>query len=63
MALKPITASTHFLIRLTPDKFPVWRQQVESTLIGLELDAFIVEDQQPPKCFLDDKKENPEFLS
>ncbi|XP_023748158.1 uncharacterized protein LOC111896396 [Lactuca sativa] len=63
MALKPITASTYFPIKLTPDKFPVWRRQVESTLIGLELDAFIVGDQKPPKSFLDDKKQNPEFFS
>ncbi|KAI3526642.1 hypothetical protein L1887_05902 [Cichorium endivia] len=65
MALKSITqitASTHFPIRLTPNNFPVWRRQVESTLIGLELDAFIIGDQQPPKRFLDDKKQNPEFL-
>ena len=60
-----ITAATHFPIRLNGNNFPVWRRQVESTLIGLELDAFISGNQQPPKQFLDDKdgpKPNPEYL-
>ncbi|GJT33879.1 retrovirus-related pol polyprotein from transposon RE1 [Tanacetum coccineum] len=60
-----ITAATHFPIRLTANNFPVWRRQVESTLIGLELDAFIIGNQQPPKRFLDDKdgpRPNPQYL-
>ncbi|KAL4580441.1 hypothetical protein LXL04_016633 [Taraxacum kok-saghyz] len=61
-----VTAATHFPIKLTANNFPVWRRQVESALIGLELDKFITGDQQPPKRFLDEKdgsKPNPEYLS
>ncbi|GKC73638.1 integrase, catalytic region, zinc finger, CCHC-type containing protein, partial [Tanacetum coccineum] len=43
----------------------IQRRQVESTLIGLELDAFIIGNQQPPKRFLDDKdgpRPNPQYI-
>ncbi|KAL4565106.1 hypothetical protein LXL04_029190 [Taraxacum kok-saghyz] len=60
-----ITASTHFPIKLTPTNFPVWRKQIESTLIGLELHHFLT-DVSPPKKLIADKDRstsNPEYLS
>lgn len=61
-----LTAATHFPIKLTSVNFPVWRKQVESTLTGLELEAFINGSHEPPKKFIEDKdgkKENLEYLS
>lgn len=63
-----VTAATHFPIKLTANNFPVWRRQVEATLIGLDLDTFIISDQPPPSKFLSDKdsstsKSNPEYLT
>ena len=59
-----ITASIHFPIKLTPTNFPVWRKQIESTIIGLELDHFLTESN-PRKQSIADKdglKSNPEYL-
>ena len=58
-----LTAATHFPIKLTSVNFPVWRKQVESTLIGLQLETFIDGSQEPPKKQIEDKdgkKTNPE---
>ncbi|KAL4566494.1 hypothetical protein LXL04_030610 [Taraxacum kok-saghyz] len=60
-----VTAATHFPIKLTANNFPVWRCQVESTLIGLDLDVYISSVQQPPKQLTTEKngsKSNPEYL-
>lgn len=57
-----VTGATHFPIELTANNFPVWRRQVESTLIGLELDTFTTGEQPDPKRLLEDKdgsKPNP----
>lgn len=61
-----LTAATHFPIKLTAVNFPVWRKQVESTLIGLELKAFIDGSCEPPKKVIEDKdgkkENNPKYL-
>lgn len=68
MASKPIvplTASTHFPIKLTSHNFPLWRKQVQSTLIGLELDHHITDTSEPPAKNIvtgDISKPNPEYL-
>nr|KAJ0204447.1 hypothetical protein LSAT_V11C500274720 [Lactuca sativa] len=57
-----VTAATRFPIKLNANNFPVWRRQVESALIELELDQFITGNQNPPKRFLEEKdgpKPNP----
>lgn len=60
-----VTAATHFPIKLNANNFPVWRRQIESTLIGLDLDAYISSDHQPPNQLLNDKdgsKPNPGYI-
>lgn len=60
-----VTATTYFSIKLTINNFAVWHRQVESTLIGLDRDTYMSNDQQIPKQFLDDKdnsKPNLEYL-
>ncbi|KAL4574586.1 hypothetical protein LXL04_021420 [Taraxacum kok-saghyz] len=61
-----ITAATHLTTKLTPHNYPVWRRQVEATLISLELEDFIIgSSNQPPKEVKDkDGKSisNPEYL-
>ncbi|KAL4580493.1 hypothetical protein LXL04_016688 [Taraxacum kok-saghyz] len=61
-----ITAATHLTTKLTPHNYPVWRRQVEATLISLELADFIIgSSNQPPKEVKDkDGKSisNPEYL-
>ncbi|XP_019155245.1 PREDICTED: uncharacterized protein LOC109152125 [Ipomoea nil] len=43
-------ATTHFPIKLTPTNFPIWRRQVHSTLIGLNLHGYVDGSvQEPPK--------------
>ncbi|KAL4575060.1 hypothetical protein LXL04_021901 [Taraxacum kok-saghyz] len=58
-----ITASTHLTIKLTSNNYPVWRKQVESTLISLDLDGHIT--SAPPATTLADKEgktnANPEY--
>lgn len=49
-----ITATTHLTIELTPNNYPVWRKQVELTLISLELDGHIT--SAPPASTLTDKE-------
>ncbi|XP_019195698.1 PREDICTED: uncharacterized protein LOC109189542 [Ipomoea nil] len=36
-----LNAPTHFPIKLTNANFPIWRNQVESTLIGLDVIGFV----------------------
>ena len=48
---KPIihlTATNHFPIKLSATNFSVWRKQIQSTLIGLEIDDYLTSDP-PPK--------------
>lgn len=58
-----ITAATHLTIKLTPNNYPVWRKQVISTLINLELDGHITSG--PPATTLTDKEgkttTNPDY--
>lgn len=58
-----ITANNHFPIKLTANNFPVWRKQIQSALIGLNLDRFILGTHVPPAQFLDSSstKPNPAF--
>ncbi|KAJ9542093.1 hypothetical protein OSB04_028599 [Centaurea solstitialis] len=64
-SITPITATTHFPIKVTASNFPVWRKQIQSTLIGLDLDKFINGSLAPPAQSIDTKtgKKNPAFLS
>lgn len=59
-----LNAPTHFPIKLTQENFPVWRKQVQSTLIGLDLLSFIDGTQQSPSKFLPDKDRsvNPAYF-
>ncbi|CAH9096720.1 unnamed protein product [Cuscuta epithymum] len=52
----PLTATTHFPIKLTTSNFPVWKCQVYSALVGLGLDAYIDGTIQIPEKFTDDAK-------
>lgn len=58
-----LNAPTHFPIKLTQENFPVWRKQVQSTLIGLDLLGFIDGSKTSPSEFLTDKDKtiNPEY--
>lgn len=56
-----ITAATHLTTRLTATNFPIWRKQVEYTLVRLELEDFIIGDSNQhvkqidiarTKCFI-----------
>lgn len=58
-AVVQINAPTHFPIRLTQDNFPVWRKQVQSTLLGLDLMGFLDGSQPAPSRFLNDKEKTP----
>ncbi|CAI9300860.1 unnamed protein product [Lactuca saligna] len=42
MATKQITAAIHLNTKFTTHNYPVWRKQVESTLISLALEDFII---------------------
>ncbi|PWA64296.1 gag-polypeptide of LTR copia-type [Artemisia annua] len=55
-----ITTHTHFPIKLTSTNFPVWRKQVLSTLIGLDLDQYVDGKTKPPPKTLEGK-ENPAY--
>ncbi|KAM0032657.1 putative transcription factor interactor and regulator CCHC(Zn) family [Helianthus debilis subsp. tardiflorus] len=58
-----ITASVNFTTTLTSDNFPVWRKQVYSTLIGMDLVHFVTGSKPAPAEFLDAEatKPNPDF--
>ncbi|KAK1431448.1 hypothetical protein QVD17_07907 [Tagetes erecta] len=61
-----ITTATHFPIRLTSQNFPVWKRQVQSTLIGLELDGYVTGDNVAPSKTIKEKdttKPNPEYTA
>ncbi|KAJ9556427.1 hypothetical protein OSB04_011041 [Centaurea solstitialis] len=61
-----LTASTHFPIKLTTTNFPVWRRQIQSTLVGLGLDDFITgKSNSPPKTITDKEivKTNPDYTA
>lgn len=61
-----ITAATHLTTKLTSHNYPMWRKQVEATLISLEFEDFIVgNSNQPPREIKDkDGKSitNPDYL-
>lgn len=50
-----ITTHTHFPIKLTSANFPVWRKQVLSTLIGLDLDKFVKDGTETPPEKIENK--------
>ncbi|KAL4575408.1 hypothetical protein LXL04_022251 [Taraxacum kok-saghyz] len=60
-----VTAATHLTIKLTPNNYPIWKKQVESTLISLDYDGHI--KSEPPPTTLTDKEgktnTNPEYRS
>lgn len=58
-----INAATHFNTTLTSENFPVWRKQVQSTLIGFDLAHFVTGSKPVPAEYLDAEKTkpNPEF--
>ncbi|KAK1437195.1 hypothetical protein QVD17_02983 [Tagetes erecta] len=58
-----VTATTHFPIKLTATNFPVWRKQVESTLLGLDLFKYLNGTQSAPTKLLPDNKPNPEYTA
>ncbi|GJW98409.1 retrovirus-related pol polyprotein from transposon TNT 1-94 [Tanacetum coccineum] len=47
---------THFPIKLTSSNFPVWRKQIQSTLIGLDLLQYIVGTLAIPSQFSDNER-------
>jgi len=51
-----LNAPTHFPIKLTASNFPVWRKQIQSTLIGLDLINYIDDTLTPPSQFKEDGK-------
>lgn len=59
-----LNAPTHFLIKLTPSNFPVWRKQIQSTLIGLNLLEYVDGTLTIPSKFTDAKKKisNPAYI-
>ncbi|VFQ94302.1 unnamed protein product [Cuscuta campestris] len=48
-----MSASKHFPIKLTKTNFLVWRRQVQSTLIGLNLLGYVDGSVKAPRPFLD----------
>ncbi|KAK1408351.1 hypothetical protein QVD17_40062 [Tagetes erecta] len=56
-----ITATTHFPIKLTVTNFPVWRKQIQATLIGLDLFKFLDGTHQAPVETLPENKPNPQY--
>lgn len=61
-----VTAATHLTTKLTSHNYPVWRKQVETTLISLAYEDFILGDSNmPPKQIKDSENKsiaNPEYL-
>ncbi|KAL4561418.1 hypothetical protein LXL04_033584 [Taraxacum kok-saghyz] len=60
-----LTAPTHFPIKLIASNFTVWRKQVQSTLIGLDLYKYLDGSLQPPSKAITDKEKtspNPDYL-
>ncbi|KAJ9563151.1 hypothetical protein OSB04_008311 [Centaurea solstitialis] len=61
----PVTAQTHFPIKLIASNFTVWRKQVQSTLIGLDLYKYLDGTLKPPSKVKTDKEKtrpNPDYL-
>ncbi|CAH9129975.1 unnamed protein product [Cuscuta epithymum] len=54
-----ITAATHFPIKLTTSNYPVWKCQVHSALVGLDLDGYVDGSLTVPDKFLDAAKAQP----
>ncbi|KAL4569546.1 hypothetical protein LXL04_025186 [Taraxacum kok-saghyz] len=58
-----VTAATHLTIKLTPNNYPVWKKQVESTLISLDYDGHLI--SEPPPTMITDKEgktsTNPDY--
>ncbi|CAH9127967.1 unnamed protein product [Cuscuta epithymum] len=52
----PLTASTHFPIKLTASNFPVWKCQVHSALVGLGLEGYVDGTLSVPDLFTDEAK-------
>ncbi|KAJ9546285.1 hypothetical protein OSB04_018828 [Centaurea solstitialis] len=60
-----LTAPTHFPIKLIASNFTVWRKQVQSTLIGLDLYKYLDGTLKPPSKVTTDKEKtspNPDYL-
>jgi hypothetical protein len=57
----PITAIAHFPIKLTISNFLVRRKEIQSTLIGVDLDKFRDGSLSTPLQFIDTKNEDPRF--
>lgn len=60
-----ITATTTLTIKLNATKFTVWMKQVESTLIEIELEDFILRDSNQPVKEIDGKEgklPNPKYI-
>ncbi|XP_019176944.1 PREDICTED: uncharacterized protein LOC109172244 [Ipomoea nil] len=53
-AIIQLNAPTHFPIKLTASNFSVWRRQVQSTLIGLDLIGYVDRTVTVPDQFSDD---------
>ncbi|PWA48240.1 hypothetical protein CTI12_AA492370 [Artemisia annua] len=58
-----LNAPTHFPIKLTSSNFPVWRKQIQSTLIGLDLLQYIDGTLATPSQFSDNERKtiNPAY--
>ncbi|KAL4563337.1 hypothetical protein LXL04_027378 [Taraxacum kok-saghyz] len=54
-----LTAATHLTTKLTSHNYPVWRKQVESTLISLELEDYITDESNQPSTTINDKDGKP----
>ncbi|KAL4586285.1 hypothetical protein LXL04_010921 [Taraxacum kok-saghyz] len=54
-----LTAATHLTTKLTSHNYPVWRKQVESTLISLELEDYITGESNQPFTTINDKDGKP----
>nr|GMD95490.1 uncharacterized protein LOC109191079 [Ipomoea batatas] len=60
-----IHATTHFPIRLTSSNFLIWKKQVESTLIGLDLVGYITGSVVAPARYTDQAQTvaNPNYAT
>ncbi|PWA71683.1 hypothetical protein CTI12_AA276200 [Artemisia annua] len=58
-----LNAPTHFPIKLTSSNFPVWRKQIQSTLIGLDLLQYIDGTLATPSQFSGNERKtiNPAY--
>lgn len=48
-----LTAPSHFPIKLTSSNYPVWKTQMESILIELDLSKYVDDTNSAPKKFSD----------